>query len=792
MDSNSSNLFSQPQTKPQTQTQTPGQNRDPSSFALSHHGPMGGFSATSAAATAAAAAAPGAGSSPPPSGPPSASVSAASGPFSHESYLPSSMSTNVFATNPSAHYPPGIGRPSMPPAASSSLPASAGPPPIASHLPHFQQNSHYTSSQQPFPGYGTRTSVSTNGSPPTSSSQPDSVRPSPGWSSSLSSTKMTESSSHDTPFAKDHEDGAISDGASPSSPGSSKGSETESRKNQVAESQNESERYLMALASKIPHSSLAECASKIKRMDADSTELRNDPIFGSLCNIKDIKQEKHHQVFGLAWLNESCEASPAAVVPRNRIYSRYVQVCGQYTLSPLMPAAFGRLVRLLFPNLATRRLGMRGKSKYHYCGVKLKGENSSVDSPLSTNSPSAVESPQALTLQTSSQVASPAYNQVVGTPVSFVNVQEHFLINDFKYIPGLYGMIERSMTTGNESKSLNLPPLYSYFPKDYDYDPDIADTLYAFVKIQCTAMFDSIRYMRKDDLFRAMMPSPAILTGSLFKLLNTDYVMEWVKDCDLIMYRAMIKMLSRLHLKTINKEIVAVLREISVGFVGRLSAALADRFSQNYIAMKLKFARQFIKLVGRLLRCIETGYRASMVLSNASDRNTMLSDWSKLNFHDTVLREMPCGADTSRSIISILEIHVAHLLKENTPEGCALANYAAFLFKLPGVFPNVNPWLFSLLLSNLLTSFIREMSMVGSRSFKLWWIVGCWINEYMSWSFELGGYLHDEFCSSKPLTHTDVDLDIGINSNISGSIEYNTYENPTPTVDLLEGSLDNI
>jgi regulatory factor X len=38
----------------------------------------------------------------------------------------------------------------------------------------------------------------------------------------------------------------------------------------------------------------------------------------------------------------------------------------------LNPASFGKLVRVLFPGLKTRRLGVRGESKYHYVNFSLK------------------------------------------------------------------------------------------------------------------------------------------------------------------------------------------------------------------------------------------------------------------------------------------------------------------------------------------------------------------------------------------------------------------------------------
>jgi regulatory factor X, other len=59
-------------------------------------------------------------------------------------------------------------------------------------------------------------------------------------------------------------------------------------------------------------------------------------------------------------------------VPRGRVYANYVSRCATERVTVLNPASFGKLVRVLFPGLKTRRLGVRGESKYHYVNFSLK------------------------------------------------------------------------------------------------------------------------------------------------------------------------------------------------------------------------------------------------------------------------------------------------------------------------------------------------------------------------------------------------------------------------------------
>ena len=58
-------------------------------------------------------------------------------------------------------------------------------------------------------------------------------------------------------------------------------------------------------------------------------------------------------------------------MPRSRVYTYYAQRCGTARVDTLNPASFGKLVRIIFPGIQTRRLGVRGESKYHYVNLAL-------------------------------------------------------------------------------------------------------------------------------------------------------------------------------------------------------------------------------------------------------------------------------------------------------------------------------------------------------------------------------------------------------------------------------------
>lgn len=546
------------------------------------------------------------------------------------------------------------------------------------------------------------------------------------------------------------------------------------------------EQYIKSMSAKIAGYSFDSLAMKIKMIETNDPALKDESFFSLLFSAKDLKQEKHFQLFGIAWVQKSCEALSTAVVPRNRVYARYVQQCADSNIHPLTPNNFGKIVRLMFPNLKTRRLGMRGKSKYHYCGIKLAGEGSQAGSPVSSMSSNAVDSPQSTVFNTPSHTGSPNVHSMNTTPASSIQVQEYFETNEYKYLPGLYNMIERSVTSDFMNAPLNLPSIYSYLPRNYD-DHDIADTLHLLNRVHCTSIFELMRYMQVEKMFQSFPLMPALTSGPVFKLYTSEIVQGWVRDCDLVMYRAMLKMLNRLVLQNVPKEILHALQDITKNYVEKLSATLTSKYPKQFVVMKLKVARQFVQLLKRLLRCVDTGVNASKVLSTASERSAMLNDWSKLDLRDIVLRDIPCAVEGTDFLIELLETRLVTLFEETPQERPVLAKYSAFLFELPSFFPRVNPWLFSLLLSNLLTSCIREMSLTGSRSFKSWWIVRCWVDEFVSWSFELGGFFLEEYRAQYGSHYEVMDHEQTSSANVSANIEANTADPSANLVDLLDG-----
>ncbi|WVQ96023.1 hypothetical protein IAU59_003123 [Kwoniella sp. CBS 9459] len=82
------------------------------------------------------------------------------------------------------------------------------------------------------------------------------------------------------------------------------------------------------------------------------------------------QQDKARAVWVRRWLVLSYTHAPGRTVPRQGLYHSYTVSCEEYGLKPINSASFGKAVRSAFPGIKTRRLGVRGNSKYHYVSIR--------------------------------------------------------------------------------------------------------------------------------------------------------------------------------------------------------------------------------------------------------------------------------------------------------------------------------------------------------------------------------------------------------------------------------------
>jgi hypothetical protein len=82
------------------------------------------------------------------------------------------------------------------------------------------------------------------------------------------------------------------------------------------------------------------------------------------------QQDKARTLWVRYWLKVAYTTAPGYTVPRQGLYQSYVLTCADYGMKEINSASFGKAVRAAYPGIKTRRLGVRGNSKYHYQSMR--------------------------------------------------------------------------------------------------------------------------------------------------------------------------------------------------------------------------------------------------------------------------------------------------------------------------------------------------------------------------------------------------------------------------------------
>ncbi|XP_048828595.1 DNA-binding protein RFX7-like [Brienomyrus brachyistius] len=102
-------------------------------------------------------------------------------------------------------------------------------------------------------------------------------------------------------------------------------------------------------------------------------KLPSGPSNGSdKCEQPSLSSSRTQQTHAFTWIQNHLEEHPDTSLPKQEVYDEYKSYCDNLGYHPLSAADFGKIMKNVFPNMKARRLGMRGKSKYCYSGLRKK------------------------------------------------------------------------------------------------------------------------------------------------------------------------------------------------------------------------------------------------------------------------------------------------------------------------------------------------------------------------------------------------------------------------------------
>ena len=350
---------------------------------------------------------------------------------------------------------------------------------------------------------------------------------------------------------------------------------------------------------------------------------------------------------------------------------------------PLNPASFGKLVRVIFPGIQTRRLGVRGESKYHYVDLALEGDdqnmglvdqgksrlfeqsqgrhgsmNTQIDfryyhrildasRATSLTSNSAVPRLHADTAAFPSQEhgyeSQPSPSPPPPPPPSYLSPQSKnpkmshsMLFADYPHPNGPQSTTTRMypqpllfpsspvpISTAADD-TIYLPAIHPYLPPKTDQDT--ASALAALYRTHCTSLIDCIRFCKEKQFFRLFTSFGGTLTVPVQKLFSSRGIAPWIRKCDWLMYQKMIRFVAPLALQAAPPVVLSVLNTIAQGLREHLKKTFAN-YAPHVLDAKMEPATLFCSLLQQLLRVNEAAHAAANLLTNDGNREQMWIEW---------------------------------------------------------------------------------------------------------------------------------------------------------------------
>ena len=414
------------------------------------------------------------------------------------------------------------------------------------------------------------------------------------------------------------------------------------------------------------------------------------------------KSEKAKQVFAMLWLRESCVRSTNSV-RRDRVFARYTERCGNERVPTLNPASFGKLVRIIFPNVQTRRLGVRGESKYHYVDLSLFPDDDDQRVPfamaperpgtasglpddrrtapaeLNRSLPpqiraASISHPPTRTAMDTADFPSPSTafqprNEEISIPTpkpnlppkmdcQYVNTATiriptgHMSTSLISALPSIRPNLPATMSTYlamPSSNSLSNPapsgqesidlPDIHPYLAGTTYDPHIAKLLHDLYRSYCIDVVDAFRKCKEKPFFNHHSAFNGKMTVPVSKLFTLECLAPWIQECDMRMYKQLARFVAPLALQNVPDLVWGVFDRISAKLVSHVVGAFEEKVPMHVVVAKVVPAARFANLLKKLKSTNGAVLQMARMLEDPQSRTQMWLDLMVMIDPDKVLDE---------------------------------------------------------------------------------------------------------------------------------------------------------
>lgn len=473
----------------------------------------------------------------------------------------------------------------------------------------------------------------------------------------------------------------------------------------------------------------------------------------------------------------------------------YASRCSDDRVIVLNPASFGKLVRILFPNLQTRRLGVRGESKYHYVNFDLREHpTTEVEAAAAPSQGLSFLSHKETDMDASMTSVQPAEQTVVGhlpsptdlldvpstrvTPTESKGSRSHSRYNVPRVsketdwtAPSAKTPLKLSLMTEADkaadlAEPVILPDITPYLPPQTD--PDAAQSLMALYRSHCTSIIESLRYCREKSFFHLYACFHGTLTMPVQRTFAHPKVAAWIEKCDIMLYQRCTRLISHLSHQVIPQRVMGSMRKIAEQLVSHIKESFRGQ-PEHVLDAKIGPATIFAGILDRMLRVNVSAHAMVREMSNGANRDQMFADWvEKINprkiaecvptrgMDDLVkllveeMRDLLSPEHISPDIDTQLYPPPIHEENRGNDGRSHLERFERFLLGLPKRFPYASHADIAWCVERVGTTIVRDMTLGVVPSYSSWWVVKVFLDEEIWFLAEAGGFLRTEVIRGIP------------------------------------------
>ncbi|OSD04281.1 hypothetical protein PYCCODRAFT_1364545 [Trametes coccinea BRFM310] len=405
--------------------------------------------------------------------------------------------------------------------------------------------------------------------------------------------------------------------------------------------------------------------------------------------------DRAKQIFVQAWLTANYSPYPDGNVPRQGLYFSYRRVCDQYGIPHINTATLGKAIRLCFPTIKTRRLGVRGNSKYHYCGIRpatsaeaeflqeyiRKSNNNAAQQSvnaarmsndggdgnrgsdedeedesegpgsgaaskrnslnLSSGAKAPIfadeKTPTATSLLAQAQATQrPASTFPAQAPIRRLTGQDGLPVPAQQPSPSGSVPTPMQVMTGSGTTSVRQLPNFPSIDEAVGTNSTTPQSIAArevwqWFQDHCDALLESIRTYRFDQFELHLRSFWSSLTGAHREVVHAPAVAGLMAKADAIVYDEILELLRSQMLSPITPASLAGLRQLADKMEKILLVAL-DSYGNTFVEPKVELGARFGHLVLRFLDIYQVTQALNTVLTNQKQLMEMRRSWAKIDF----------------------------------------------------------------------------------------------------------------------------------------------------------------